>query len=194
MAETVIWDQGVAYDLSGVHNNDFAVRIGWALRTGFAYAVRGPALNRLLTVLRTGTARKVAFYTSLSDMQTSMPPETAAAGLAVWTDGTNGQPEGFTGPPEQRRDLKIYLTIDPYLQSALEYTWHELLHLTVPFTHGQAEQKGVGAISGADNEKWYPIIAQIGRELPPWGIDPITGQRVVFQQPFAATGCACGLV
>ena len=92
MAETIIWDQGVAYDLSGVHDSVFATRIGRALRTGFASAVRGPALNRLLTVLRSGKARRVSFYTSLADMNANMPPETAAAGLAVWTDGTTVNP------------------------------------------------------------------------------------------------------
>ena len=98
-----------------------------------------------------GRARTVAFYTSLQTMGASLPPETSAAGLAIWTDGVSGQVCSFEGPPGQRTGLKIYLAPSPYLQSALEYTWHELLHLTVPFTRTQSASVGVGAVPGGDN-------------------------------------------
>ena len=97
-----------------------------------------------------------------------------------WTTGAKDGLEGFLAP-------------QPSLQSALEYTWHELLHLTVPFTHGRADQVGIMAIPGTDNGKWCPLMMQVGNELPPQGTDPITGRPVTFQRPFSSRGCACGL-
>ncbi len=192
MAIPFIREKGLTFDLTGLTVPDFSARVAWAIRTGLAASTKGHAIARLISVLVAGRTRTVAFYTSLQTMGASLPPETSAAGLAIWTDGRSGQICGFEGPPEQRIGLKIYLAPSPYLQSALEYTWHELLHLTVPFTHTQSASVGVGAVPGGDNGRWYPLIAQIGHELPPEGVDPITGQHVRFQQPFATLGCQCG--